>query len=478
MLIDNIPSPTASTTPATCTSARTATSTSASATAAATTRATAAAARTNDAARDLNVLLGKILRITPRRRHPARQPVPGSRQRAAATSPAAPTPGKKCQETYAWGLRNPFRFAFDPNATGHPLLHQRRRPDTLGGDRPRRRPAPTTAGTCARATARRTRRPTAARRPPGMTNPIYDYTALERLHRDHRRRRSCPNGVWPAAVRQRLPLRRLRLRQDLPAHARSAAAASRATDFVTGLGRTSITSMIVRARTGPTQALYYMNCPERRRGPPHRLHGHGQPRADGRRRARTRRPGPLPLDGRASTAAAAATPTATRSPTTGTSATAARMRPSAAPSATPTRPPAPTPRRCACSDGRGGAGHRDRPDRRRQHPARADDRRRPPRAKRFRVGEKITLTRQRDRRAGRHAARQRAELDGGQAPRHAHASVPAAPPPATTCRSRVPTPRTLLATTTTYLEIRLTATDSQGLSTTITRRSAARTWST
>ena len=27
-------------------------------------------------------------------------------------------PGNKCQETYAWGLRNPFRIAFDPNATG------------------------------------------------------------------------------------------------------------------------------------------------------------------------------------------------------------------------------------------------------------------------------------------------------------------------------------------------------------------------
>ena len=28
------------------------------------------------------------------------------------------TPGKRCQETWAWGLRNPFRFAFDPTAIG------------------------------------------------------------------------------------------------------------------------------------------------------------------------------------------------------------------------------------------------------------------------------------------------------------------------------------------------------------------------
>ena len=28
------------------------------------------------------------------------------------------TAGNKCQETFAWGLRNPFRIAFDPNTTG------------------------------------------------------------------------------------------------------------------------------------------------------------------------------------------------------------------------------------------------------------------------------------------------------------------------------------------------------------------------
>jgi hypothetical protein len=26
--------------------------------------------------------------------------------------------GQKCQETFAWGLRNPFRIAFDPNSAG------------------------------------------------------------------------------------------------------------------------------------------------------------------------------------------------------------------------------------------------------------------------------------------------------------------------------------------------------------------------
>ncbi len=52
----------------------------------------------------------------------------GRGHQPAATSPAARSPGTWCQETFASGLRNPFRFAFDPNAAGHALLHQRRRP--------------------------------------------------------------------------------------------------------------------------------------------------------------------------------------------------------------------------------------------------------------------------------------------------------------------------------------------------------------
>ena len=71
----------------------------------------------NDASRDQYVLLGKVLRITrdgaSRRRTRTR-----AQARRAATSPAAPRPGNKCQETYAWGLRNPFRIAPDPNVNG------------------------------------------------------------------------------------------------------------------------------------------------------------------------------------------------------------------------------------------------------------------------------------------------------------------------------------------------------------------------
>jgi glucose/arabinose dehydrogenase len=79
----------------------------------------------NDASRDQQVLLGKILRIapaggTPAARIPATNPFRGPDSEPCALAGRTTTPGKvRCQETYAWGFRNPFRIAFDPaSATG------------------------------------------------------------------------------------------------------------------------------------------------------------------------------------------------------------------------------------------------------------------------------------------------------------------------------------------------------------------------
>lgn len=71
----------------------------------------------NDAARDLAGLSGKVLRITPTGGIPAGNPYQGlGTQRCNVDGgTTAPT---KCQEIYSWGLRNPFRLAFDPNAAG------------------------------------------------------------------------------------------------------------------------------------------------------------------------------------------------------------------------------------------------------------------------------------------------------------------------------------------------------------------------
>jgi glucose/arabinose dehydrogenase len=73
----------------------------------------------NDASRDRNILLGKILRVNPNGSIPVDNPYaqtgdlcgnPGSNGRTA--------PGNSCKETFAMGLRNPFRMAFDPDAAG------------------------------------------------------------------------------------------------------------------------------------------------------------------------------------------------------------------------------------------------------------------------------------------------------------------------------------------------------------------------
>jgi glucose/arabinose dehydrogenase len=73
-------------------------------------------AGTNDAARDQHVLTGKILRIASTGGIPPSNPFQGAGT-ARCNVTGSTTAGNKCQETFAWGLRNPFRFAFDPNAS-------------------------------------------------------------------------------------------------------------------------------------------------------------------------------------------------------------------------------------------------------------------------------------------------------------------------------------------------------------------------
>ena len=69
----------------------------------------------NDASRDQNVLIGKVLRITRDGDIPPDNPFLGDdSDRCGLTG--GTEPGRRCQETYAWGLRNPFRFAFDPDS--------------------------------------------------------------------------------------------------------------------------------------------------------------------------------------------------------------------------------------------------------------------------------------------------------------------------------------------------------------------------
>lgn len=71
----------------------------------------------SSAARDEHVLTGKILRITSDGGIPAANPFQGAGT-ARCNVNGQTTPGNKCQETFVWGFRNPFRIAFDPNAAG------------------------------------------------------------------------------------------------------------------------------------------------------------------------------------------------------------------------------------------------------------------------------------------------------------------------------------------------------------------------
>ena len=163
-------------------------------------------ANENDAARDQHVLLGKILRITRTGGIPPTNPYRGAGTARCAHS-GRTQPGKHCRETYASGLRNPFRFAFDPAADRTRLFvndtgeqgweevdlvragadygwnlregHCRTGDKTAGGKGPR---------------------VACGRTPRGLTDPVFDYS-----HAD-----GCgaisggtfvPPGIWPARFR-------------------------------------------------------------------------------------------------------------------------------------------------------------------------------------------------------------------------------------------------------------------------------------
>lgn len=111
---------------------------------------------------------------------------------------------------------------------------------------------------------------------------------------------------------------------------------------------------------------------------------------------------------------------------------------------------------------------RHRADRLRQHPSRADDLLTRGRAALRRRGD-AHAERERHRPAGRGTSRHRPPLDGETASRHPR------PPllrPDAGQRPTIagPAPEDLAATTNSYLDVSLTATDSQGLSATVTRR--------
>lgn len=151
----------------------------------------------NDAARDRHVLVGKILRITSSGGIPATNPFVGVGT-ARCNLTGRTTAGSICQETFAWGLRNPFRFAFDPNTTQTRFYindvgqgaWEEIDEGVAGADYGWN----VREGPCANGSFTSCGPP-----PAGMTNPVYAYSHPESGCAAITGGAFVPDGIWPAS---------------------------------------------------------------------------------------------------------------------------------------------------------------------------------------------------------------------------------------------------------------------------------------
>jgi glucose/arabinose dehydrogenase len=147
---------------------------------------------TNAISLTLNTLQGKVLRITPSGGIPTDNPFKGDG--TARCNHGYNTGGQKCQEIYLYGLRNPFRFAFDPNSARTRLFVNDTGENTWEEIDKAVKGANygwnEREGPCAEGSLTNCGPP-----PPGMTNPIFSYSHV-----------ACggaitggafvPNGLW------------------------------------------------------------------------------------------------------------------------------------------------------------------------------------------------------------------------------------------------------------------------------------------
>lgn len=157
-------------------------------------RGNSGSAGSNDAARDTSLLNGKILRITRDGAPAPGNPVSGPGTVACGSRGNTPsTPTTLCREIFAWGLRNPFRIAFDRNDGSNRFFIN----DVGQGTREEVSPGlpgdhgwPLYEGSCPQGQA------TCGPMPSGFIAPITDYT------RDRGTVITAgaftPNGLWPA----------------------------------------------------------------------------------------------------------------------------------------------------------------------------------------------------------------------------------------------------------------------------------------
>jgi glucose/arabinose dehydrogenase len=149
----------------------------------------------NTISRRGNTLHGKVLRITSSGGIPADNPFRGSG--TARCNHGDIALGMTCQETYLRGFRNPFRFAFDPNSTKTRLFVNDVGEDTWeeidkavkGADYGWN----VREGHCAEGSTSDCGPP-----PPGLTNPIFDYSHVATACEAITGGAFVPNGLWGA----------------------------------------------------------------------------------------------------------------------------------------------------------------------------------------------------------------------------------------------------------------------------------------
>lgn len=204
----------------------------------------------NDASRDQHILLGKLLRITGDGGIPPTNPFQGPGT-ARCNVTGRTTAGQKCQETFAWGLRNPFRFAFRPgtnqfyiNDVGQGTWEEIDE-GLSGADYGWN----VREGHCSNGSTSNCGAP-----PAGMTNPIYDYG----------RNTNCasitggafvPAGIWPAPYDGAYLFSDYVCGKIFRLVPQSGGSFS-AVDFATGLGNSSAVALTFGPFNG-SQALYY-----------------------------------------------------------------------------------------------------------------------------------------------------------------------------------------------------------------------------
>jgi glucose/arabinose dehydrogenase len=204
----------------------------------------------NDAAKDKNTLLGKILRITREGDIPPGNPFTGANTARCNTGNAAS--GKTCQEAFATGLRNPFRIAFNPNSPSTQFyindVGQNVWEEIDVGKAGADYGWNTREGKCANGSSTNCAAP-----PSGLTNPIYTYSHGNGCN-SITGGAFVPNGYWPVGYDNTY------LFSDYVCGKlfllKGSGTTYTATEFATGLGNSSAVHLTF-GPDGTGQSLYY-----------------------------------------------------------------------------------------------------------------------------------------------------------------------------------------------------------------------------